>query len=520
MTTLYQALETTCRRHPQRIALVDHHSGRQVTYAQLLAMVHATICRMQHCCPLSPGDRAGLLMANTLAFVVGFFAVEALGGVVIPLNTRLTPKEHLAVVEDAGAAGVLMGAEFQDALAVFQQTLSWVVVAGAGQDEPLLPGGAVYGMDPWLETPEGELPQNLPDVSGGQLAVLVYTSGTTGRSKGVMLSHRNLLADAQANAQVIEATAGDVFVTTSPLFHVFGLANVMLTGLLTGARVVLVRKFNPKTVLEAITHHRVTFLAAVPTMYQMMLSLLPSPDYDLQTLRVCHSGAAPMPEAVFAQVESLFGAPVQEGYGQSEASSIVTSNPLRGVRKPGSIGLPLPGLEIEIVDESGAVRPPGQVGELRLKGETVMLGYWNNPQATAKAIRDGWLYTGDMGYRDADGYIFLVGRRDDMINVGGAKVYPREVEEVLYQHPAVAACAVTGEASALYHQVVSAYVVKAPDAQVCQADLQRFCRTWLAEYKVPKTVYFVDSIPQGATGKILRHRLCPPDPASGETVSR
>jgi long-chain acyl-CoA synthetase len=367
----------------------------------------------------------------------------------------------------------------------------------------------MFSMASWLQLPESP-PPVLPEIAPDNLAVLIYTSGTTGRSKGVMLSHRNILADAHANTLVIEAVREDVFVTASPLFHVFGFTNVMLTGLLAGGTLVLIKRFSPSALLEAITRYRVTFLAAVPTMYQMMLTLLPSAEYDLSSLRVCHSGAAPMPVAVFERIEALFGAPVQEGYGQSEASSIMTSNPLYGVRKPGSIGMALHGLVVEIADDDGQSLPPNAVGELRLQGDTVMLGYWNNPKATENALRDGWLYTSDMGYFDEDGYLFLVGRKDDMINVGGAKVYPREVEEALYQHPEVASCAVCAELSELYGQIVVAYVVTTSTRPLSDKTLQAFCEPHLAAFKIPKAVYFVEDIPKGPTGKILRHLLKPP----------
>lgn len=509
MQTLFQAFSESVKQFGEKTALIDFSSGRRWTYDDVYREALTLAAGLQHHNLVQAGDRVGVLMSNQVAFVTAFFALQALGVVAIPLNYRLTPQEHAEILGNAGAVGLMSSAEFKDAVKPLLPKLSWFI-----QVEPLTEcqDEVLCKQLSMVELTEG-LPDTEPvcsDVKGNALATLIYTSGTTGRSKGVMLSHSNLLADAKANAMVIAATSEDVFVTASPLFHVFGLTNVMLTALLTGATVVLVRRFNPKSMLEAITSYRVSFLAAVPTMYQMMLTLLPDDQYNLSSLRVCHSGAAPMHVAVFEQVEALFGAPVQEGYGQSEASSIMTSNPIAGVRKPGSIGKPLPGLTVEVVDEAGEVVAPGEIGELRLKGNTVMMGYWNNPEATVRTIRDEWLYTSDMGYQDEDGYLFLSGRRDDLINVGGAKVYPQEVEEVLYRHPAVQSCAVKAEESDLYFQTVCAYVVPNSQIPVSTSELQQHCRSMLAEYKVPKAVYIVSEIPKGATGKILRHMLKPP----------
>ncbi len=504
MTTLYDAFLQSAQTHASRTALINYHTGEKTTYQALQSETdHLAAAFLTHC-RIMPGQRVGLLLSNQKEFVSSFFALQSLGAVAIPLSSRLSSHELEKILLDAGASGLVSSLEYAAVVAPVLKLLAWYV-----QNEPMTLHADcnVFSLQSWLmqttDTDAAPVPSPAPD----DLAVLIYTSGTTGKPKGVMLSHRNLVEDALANTQVIEAIADDVFITVSPLFHVFGLTNVMLTALLNGASIVVVRKFTPRSILDGISQYRVTFLAAVPTMYQMMLTFLPSPEIDLSSLRVCHSGAAPMPVAIFNRIERVFNAPVQEGYGQSEASSIITSNPLHGTRKPGSIGLPLPGLTVEIVDESGQPLPPGEVGELRVKGPTVMLGYWQNEAATVRALQDGWLYTSDMGFKDEEGYIFLSGRRDDLINVGGAKVYPQEVEEVLYQYPGVSACAVAAVPSSLYHQVVAAFIVPANGQDINIPDLQRFCRGFLAEYKIPRQFYPVAEIPKGPTGKILRHKL-------------
>lgn len=506
MDTLFQAFQRSARLFESRIALIDFHTGKSLSYGELLQLVEKLVHRIRKHCPLDIGDRVGLLMSNQAEFIVSFFALQALGAVAIPLSYRLATREHREILNHAGAIGLIGSTDFAESYSPLLPILSWFI-----QAEPLEAGMATentcFSISDWLSQHASNTHPIANSLSSQELALLIYTSGTTGKPKGVMLSHKNLLEDAKANAAVIEATSHDVFVTASPLFHVFGLTNILLTGLLQGASIVLIKRFNPKSLLEAITRYQVSFLAAVPTMYQMMLSLLPSKSYDFGSLRVCHSGAAPMPGAVFKQIERQFGVPVQEGYGQSEASSIVTSNPLHGARKPGSVGLPLPGIRVEVVNAQDEPLVPGEIGELRVQGDTVMLGYWNDPEATDRAVRNGWLYTSDMGYKDQEGYIYLAGRRDDMINAGGVNVYPQEVENVLYQHPGVASCAVAAEASELYGQTVAAYVVLHPDSTASSAELQKFCRKRIGEHKVPKKVYFVEEIPKGATGKVLRNRL-------------
>ena len=283
---------------------------------------------------IQPGDRVGLLLYNTPAFVLAYFAVLSLGAVVVPLNTRLTGPEVERILQDADARLLISDPEFEAAFPIH------------------IP---IRDVDALLETTESDPPGLAPHpVSPNTLAALIYTSGTTGRPKGVMLSHGNLAADAQANIAVIEATAADRLITVSPLFHVFGQTNILISALWAGASVVLIPKFSPRRILEAIGRYHVTFMAAVPTMYLMMLSLLRerAAQFDLSSLRVCHSGAASLAVETFREIESAFGVPVQEGYGLSEASSIVCSNPLHGARKPGSVGLPLLGVQLRVVADA------------------------------------------------------------------------------------------------------------------------------------------------------------------------
>ncbi len=523
LLNLAQPVLEMAAHQPDQIALLGREG--KITYGELGERIRHLAGAFEQL-GLGVGDRVALLLYNTPAFVVAYFALLSLGVAVIPMNTRLTTPELETILADAEARLLVTSLEFYETV-IRLQTIS---LEGIVLDTELLNGEAaldqllnsfpleraLYRFDDLLA--RQQLPsQPIPfKFSGDTLATLIYTSGTTGKPKGVMLSHRNIWADARANVAVIEATPDDRFITISPLFHVFGQTNILVSSMLVGASVVLVRKFSPKTVLEAIQRYKVTFMAAVPTMYLMMLSHLREKSYDLASLRVCHSGAAPMAVDTFHEVEQYFGAPVQEGYGLSEASSIVCSNPLHGERKPGSVGLPLQGIQIKVLLDDGTEAPAGEIGELHIQGDVVMLGYYQRPEETAKTLlqcEDGlWLKTKDLAYKDAAGYIHIVDRTDDLINIGGVKVYPREIEEVFFRHPAVQAAAVTGVPSTMHHEAIKAFVVAKPGHEdACTKEsLQEFCRQFLADYKIPKYYEFVPEIPQGATGKILRKNLREP----------
>lgn len=515
---LAQPVFVAAERHPDQIALLGREGT--LTYEALAERITRMAGALEQL-GLKTGDKVGLLLYNTQAFVVSYFALLSIGVAVIPLNTRLTAAELDIILNDAEARLLISSLEFYEPLTRLQANtvegmiLDTELLESEAELDPLLNAFplncALYRMDELLSrqlSPALPVPHELaPDT----LATLIYTSGTTGKPKGVMLSHKNILADAHANVAVIDATEQDRFITISPLFHVFGQTNILVSAMLAGASLVLVRKFSPKTVLETIQRHKVTFMAAVPTMYLMMLTHLREKTFDLSSLRVCHSGAAPMAVETFHDVEKYFGASVQEGYGLSEASSIVCSNPLTGTRKPGSVGLPLNGVQVKVLLDDGQEAAPGEIGELHVQGDIVMLGYYKRPEETEKTLLsfpDGtWLKTKDLGYKDAEGYIHIVDRTDDLINIGGVKVYPREIEEVFYKHPSVQAVAVTGVPSTMHHEAIKAFVVPKNGHECTKEILQEFCREFLADFKIPKYYEFVDAIPQGATGKILRKDL-------------
>jgi long-chain acyl-CoA synthetase len=449
---------------------------------------------------LPVGSSVGLLRYNDVEWVVSYITLLLLGMVVVPLNVRLTAAEVSWILTHASAKGIIYNAPLCMTEGCMVKSL------------PLLP---------ITPTPISHLVSTQKLVIHGDtltnpLGVLVYTSGTTGQPKGVMLSHSNLWADAMANNQILALQSNDCLLTVSPLYHVFGQVNILLSALLTGASVALLPQFTPTGVWQALATYPVSILTAVPTMYQQLLSTVPTIPPVCKALRVCHSGAAPMPVAVLKAVETMFNVPVQEGYGLSEATSIVCSNPLQGLKKLGTVGPALPGLRVRVVDPDtrDCLVTPNTTGELEVAGPTLMQGYYQQPDLTKTVLSppdaDGvvWLKTNDWASIDADGYVSILGRRDDLINVAGVKVYPREVEDVLIQHPAIQAVAVVGEATQVYHQQIKAYaVLKLGHKKPTLRALRAFAKAYLASYKLPRALTWVSSLPQTPSGKIIRRLL-------------
>jgi long-chain acyl-CoA synthetase len=343
-------------------------------------------------------------------------------------------------------------------------------------------------------------------------AVILYTSGTTGKPKGAELTNANLASNARiTGTTLIEVTSADVVMGCLPLFHVFGLTCGLNAAVESGACLTLIPRFNPSKALEVIERDRVTIFEGVPTMYSTMLHVDDRDRYDLSTLRVCISGGSAMPVEVMRSFESAFGCIILEGYGLSETSPVASFNHPHAERKAGSIGTPIAGVEMRLVDFEGADAAPGEIGEIAIRGENIMKGYWGRPEATAEAIPDGWLRTGDMATVDEDGYYFIVDRKKDLIIRGGYNVYPREIEEVLYAHPAVASVAVIGIQHDDLGEEVGAAVTLKQSVTVTVEELRDFVKERVAAYKYPRHVWLVDALPQGPTGKILRREVSPPD---------
>ena len=450
------------------------------------------------------GDRVGVLLHNIPLFMEAYYGILKAGAVVVPMNVLYKAGEVAYIMKDSGAKALLTFAPFAPvalAAAAEAPELRHVIVA-APADVP--------GASSWAQTVSAA-PETAPGVEivENDLAVLSYTSGTTGRPKGAMLLHGNLLANIQQNSDVaqLKVNSDDIVWLGLPLFHIYGMNVGMNNTIRYGGAMLLVERFEPVPTLEGIQKHRATVIFGAPPMF-IAWSLVPTlRDYDLTSVRFIATGAAAMPVAVMNLFQDLTGAPISEGYGLSESSPVLTANAAGAYIKPGTVGPAIPGVEIKIVDENGNELPHGQMGELIARGANIMAGYWNLPEATAETLRDGWLYTGDLATEDDDGYFTIVDRKKDMILVSGYNVYPREVEETLYRHPAVADAAVVAYPDPYQGESVMAFVVRKDGQDVSAQDLIDFCRSQIAVFKCPRRIEFVPELPKNNTGKVLRREL-------------
>jgi long-chain acyl-CoA synthetase len=491
VTNLAAPLEATARRYPDRPAV--RLDDRLFTYDRLwdLSGRAAEWLRRRG---VRPDDRVGLMLPNVIAFPVLYYGILRAGGVVVPMNPLLKRREVRHYLGDSGAR-----------LSFVPPLLEPETVAGA----------ADVGVEPFTVTEQlldeiaGEPASNevAPRVDD-DTAVILYTSGTTGRPKGAELTHANLRANASVTANLLDLGRDDVVMGCLPLFHSFGQTCGLNAAVLVGASVTLVPRFEPAAVLKVIERDRVTVFEGVPTMYMALLNA-GTGVADTSTVRLWVSGGAALPVQVLQVFNAEFGAEVLEGYGLSETSPVASFNP-PGNAKPGSIGLPVEGVEMRLLDDDGNVVARGCVGEIAIRGHNVMKGYWQRPAATAEAIPDGWLRTGDLARQDRDGFFSIVDRKKDLIIRNGYNVYPREIEEVLYEHPAVLEVAVIGLPDPSYGEEIAAAVVLRADGSATPEALREWVRTRIAPYKFPRHVWLTDALPKGPTGKILKREITPP----------
>jgi long-chain acyl-CoA synthetase len=442
---------------------------------------------------LGPGDRAVVLLPNCPEVLQAYAAILKVGGVIVPVVFLLGPEEVRHILADSAARIVITATQFLDKIEGWQGP---TVLVGGGD------GG--YAWDDLVGGPPDDFATTERD--DDDLAVILYTAGTTGRPKGVALSHANLASNARAAASLYELDRTAWALMVLPLSHSYGLT-VMNAGHVLGTRGVLLRWFNPEGVLEAIQQYRVQSMSAVPTMFVYLLNYPDTERFDTSSMRSWGSGAAPLPVEIVEPFEKKFGGRILEGYGLTEASPVVSAHRLSGVRKLGSVGQPIPGVEVAILDDDDRPLAAGEVGEVCVRGPNVMQGYYGLAEETARTLRNGWLHTGDMGRLDADRFLYIVERKKDLIIRGGFNIYPREVEEVLYAHPAVAEAAVIGMRDALMGEDVLAFVALKPGGTADASGLIAFCQQRLAKYKCPKQVRFVDALPKSPIGKILRKEL-------------
>ncbi|MFE0358686.1 long-chain fatty acid--CoA ligase [Streptomyces nigra] len=442
---------------------------------------------------VEPGDRVGLVLPNVPAFPVLFYGALLAGAIGVPMNPLLKAREVEYCLGDSGTKVVYGWDGSGDVVPEAAKTMgiTGIVVAATGPAD--LSG-----------TPIEEPVERADD----DTAVILYTSGTTGQPKGAELTHHNLSSNAATTSEtLIELDPDDVLMGCLPLFHVFGLTCGLNAAVHAGATLTLIPRFDPVKALEVVARDRVTVFEGVPTMYAAMLNCPDAANADMSSLRTCMTGGSAMPVEVLRTFESRFGCEVFEGYGLSETAPVVSFNQPGRERKAGTIGFPVRGCEMRLVNDDGQDVPAGEPGEIAIRGENVMKGYWNRPDATAAAIPDGWFRSGDIATKDADGYYTIVDRKKDLIIRGGYNVYPREVEETLYQHPAVAEAAVIGIGHPELGEEVGAAVALKPGVEVDPEELRNFVRDRLAAYKYPRSVWLVDALPKGPTGKILRRKI-------------
>ena len=496
MANLTSLLTDTADEYPDRTAI--RLDDFVLTYAQLRDAA-GRAATLLGSLGVEPGDRVGLMVPNLPAFPVAFYGALAAGAIVVPMNPLLKSREVAYYLGDSGAK---------------------VVVAWQGAAAEAAKGAADAGAQV-VQVNDADLSSRLDglsplaswvDAAGGDDAVILYTSGTTGKPKGAELTHDNLRLNASLTARtLLKNSSGDVMMGCLPLFHVFGLTCGLNGTVSVGGTLTLLPRFDPGKALEIIERDKVTIFEGVPTMYSAMLHHQAERRPDTSSLRLCISGGAAMPVEVLRNFEREFDCIILEGYGLSETSPVASFNHPDKVRKPGSVGTPVEGVEMRLVDGDGNDVPPGEVGEIAIRGHNVMKGYWGKPEATAEAIPDGWFRTGDMGRVDSDGYYYIVDRKKEMIIRGGFNVYPREIEEVLHEHPAVAEAAVVGIPHPELGEEVGAAVALKPGASATEDELRAFVKQRVAAYKYPRRVWLVDELPKGPTGKILRREVRPPE---------
>jgi long-chain acyl-CoA synthetase len=500
MTNLAQMLTDTAAEHGDRPAiklddLVLSHAALDGGSRHVAGLMQAR--------GVESGDRVGLMLPNVPHFPFLFYGALRLGAVVVPMNPLLKEREVAFHLSDSGA----------------KLLFAWHQFGAAAQAGAELAGArcALVESGPFeQEVGAAEPVAGVAERADEDTALILYTSGTTGTPKGAELTHGNLRAAAQISVDLVDSGPDTVTFGGLPLFHVFGLTSGLNSCVRVGGELTLLPRFDPARALEIVQRDQVNTFLGVPTMYAALLHHPEREAFDASSLELCVSGGAAMPVEVLRGFEAAFGCKVLEGYGLSESCAIATFNRPDRERKPGSIGLPVMDTELKLVDDEGNDVPEGEVGEILMRGPTVMKGYWNRPDATRETLVDGWLKTGDMARRDDDGYYFIVDRKKELVIRGGFNVYPREIEEVLYEHEAVREAAVIGVRHESLGEEVAAVVVLRDGAEAAPEELRDFVKARVAAYKYPRRVWLVDELPKGPTGKILKREIeVPVDGDSG-----
>jgi long-chain acyl-CoA synthetase len=526
---LRELLEQRAGAFPDKPFLFSQADGRSFAYAEFNLAVDRTALLLG-ALEVEKGDVVSLLMPNSAEYIIAYFACWKLGALAGPVNSLLKEHETAFVINNSEAKAVLVGSEFLDRIESIrgdlphlksvitfddEQEATAEVAASLQKPDPGSPagqprwGGGGEGGQSSEQALADARASDTNDINPDDDAIIIYTSGTTGKPKGCLLTHGNVIANARQISEWLSFTPNDRLLTVMPLFHMNAVSVTTLSVLYAGGSTVISPKFSAKRFWQIISDYEITSFGSVATMLSMLLSTYPDgvPE-GLRTdqLRFAMCGSAPVPAEVMKKFEETFKCPVIEGYGLSESTCRSTFNPPDERRRAGSCGLPI-GNEMKVFDDNDNEVADGELGEIVLRGENILKGYFKNREATEIAFRSGWFHTGDIGYRDKDGYFFIVDRKSDMIIRGGENIYPREIDEVLYQHPAVAAAATIGVSDPLYGEEVAAFVVLKDGLETSAEELIAYCQTELADYKCPKTIRIVSEIPKGPTGKLLKREL-------------
>jgi long-chain acyl-CoA synthetase len=499
MEMVNEILEQASSNYPQKTAIMfeDTRVAYQEVENRANQCAHGLLSL-----GIEKGETVGILMPNDPAFVYAYFGILKAGATVVPMNPTLSGDEIAYMMNDAKVKAIIAIPPF---LPLFEQLapgldhFKHTIVTGEQQH-----GSAVHFQSLLDENATSPLEIR---VDTDETAVCIYTSGTTGNPKGALLTHRNLLANAHSVLQVFPASATDVFTCILPLFHAYSATACLLAPFGFGAGIAMSDSFVPRKCLQMIQDHKATVFLGVPAMYAVLGHMKNADDYDLTSLRFCVAGGAPLSPEILALFEETYSVKIYEGDGPTECSPVTSVNPIGGKRKIGSIGLPIPDVEMKIVDDNDKDLPAEQVGEIVVRGPNVMKGYLNQPEATKEALRNGWFHTGDIGKMDEEGYFYILDRKKDMLIVGGLNVYAQEVEKVLQAHPDVAEGAVLGRPDKVRGEVPIAFVVPMEGKQVDPDELKKFCREHLASYKVPRQITMRESFPKTATGKVMKWKL-------------
>jgi len=495
--SLRDLLEQRAKATPEKVFLFSEPDGRQFTYSEFDSAVNRAAA-MLDALGIGKGEVVSLLMPNSVEYIIAYFACWKLGALAGPVNSLLKENEIAFVLSNSESSALLLHSEFQERIDSIRHELPHLKSVITFDDEAQATADFKHA--------------GVPDeaaVGKDDDAIIIYTSGTTGKPKGCLLTHGNVIANARQISEWLSFNQDDRLLTIMPLFHMNAVSVTTMSALYSGGSTVISPKFSAKRFWQTISDYQITSFGSVATMLSMLLNTYREgvPEgLQAEQLRFAMCGSAPVPSEVMKKFEETFNCPVVEGYGLSESTCRSTFNPPDERRRAGSCGLPI-GNEMKVFDDHDGEVADGELGEIVLRGENILKGYYKNPEATAIAFRNGWFHTGDIGYRDSDGYFFIVDRKSDMIIRGGENIYPREIDEVLYQNPAVAAAATIGIPDPLYGEEVAAFVVLKDGLQVSADDLISYCNERLADYKCPKSIRIVKDIPKGPTGKLLKREL-------------